>query len=81
MTKSSATEVPVIQGVPVPALLREFRESLGLFQKETAKKYGVSSRTWKRWESTSKSRGGPNLSDHPQLLLDFFSWLKTDRME
>jgi transcriptional regulator with XRE-family HTH domain len=75
MNERLATNVPAIWGIPIPTLLREFRESVRLTQLEAAKKYRVSSRTWKRWESASKKRGAPNLSDHFELLRDFFTWL------
>jgi transcriptional regulator with XRE-family HTH domain len=61
-------------GKPFHVLLREFRNNLGLTQKEFSEKYSMSVRTYIHWEY---GKGGPKLPEYVDLILDFFKYLST----
>lgn len=52
-------------------LLIDFRRYLGLSQEAMRRRYDISVRTLKHWESSVES-SGPNLKTHVRLLCDLF---------
>ena len=61
-----------ITGKSIPELLRGFRQSQNLTQEEIAHKYGLTTRSYKRWESGDAS---PRFLDFEDFFVDFVAYI------